>query len=341
MSNPPIALTVLGGFLGAGKTTLLNRLLQAPLDRRLAVLVNDFGAIDIDAQLVAARAGETISLANGCICCSIGDRLLTTLLELRRRPQPPEQLLIEASGVADPWKIAQIGLAGRSYRLDAVIVVADAETVRHQIADPRIGTTVRRQLEVADIVVLNKCDLVDADRCREIRGWLAREVTRARLLEAVQGQVPAALLLGERLSHPATPALAQLQGQAHHPEDQFQRWHFTADRPFDPAALRAVVDALPAGVLRAKGLLWLADQPDQRLLLQKVGRRWTLIPGGAWQGAARGSQLVVLGLAGTFTTGQLTRQLQAALWRREDNRVAHQPTVGGGTLQSVQTKTHE
>ena len=102
--------TVIGGYLGAGKTKLLNRLLAEAEGRRLAVLVNDFGEVNIDAALIANRDGETISLTNGCVCCSIGDNLGMTLYDLAERPDGPEHILVEASGVADPARIA--GYAG-------------------------------------------------------------------------------------------------------------------------------------------------------------------------------------------------------------------------------------
>ena len=100
-------LTVVGGFLGAGKTTLLNHLLRQT-KQRLAVLVNDFGAINIDAELVASHNGNTISLANGCICCSIGDNLVEALVDLTRQRSLPDHIIIEASGVADPARIAEL-----------------------------------------------------------------------------------------------------------------------------------------------------------------------------------------------------------------------------------------
>lgn len=305
----PIPLTVLGGFLGAGKTTLVNHLLRAELDRRVAVLVNDFGAIDIDVELITARDGETLSLANGCVCCSLAGGLMKTLLELHRRSEPPEHLLIEASGVADPWKIAQIGLAGRAYRLDAVIVLADAETVRERAADPQIGATVRRQLAVADLVVLNKCDLIGAGQRQSVRGWLAEQVPEARIVETMRAELLPELILGQSIRRLAEPA-DELE-TSH--QTQFQSFSFTADRPFEAAALRHLLDELPHGVLRAKGVVWLDEAPQRRHVLQWVAGRLSLTADETWGERQPGSRLVVLGLAGSFEPQALEQQFRAAI----------------------------
>lgn len=129
----PIPFTVIGGFLGAGKTTLLNRLLCGAEGRRFAVLVNDFGALDIDSRLVVAHGGDTVALANGCLCCTIGDSLVTTVLGLLERPERFDHIVVEASGVADPGRIADLAVLEPRLSRDGVIVVVDAAEVRKSV----------------------------------------------------------------------------------------------------------------------------------------------------------------------------------------------------------------
>ncbi|HNB43617.1 MAG TPA: GTP-binding protein, partial [Burkholderiaceae bacterium] len=153
-----IPLTVIGGFLGAGKTTLVNRLLAEAGGRRIAVLVNDFGALDIDAALVANSAGDTVALSNGCVCCSIGDDLAAALLRVLEASPRFDAVVIEASGVSDPWRIAQIGLAEPALELGGVVVLVDASAALGQSRDPLLADTLLRQLHAADLLVLNKID---------------------------------------------------------------------------------------------------------------------------------------------------------------------------------------
>jgi G3E family GTPase len=275
-----IPFTVIGGFLGAGKTTLLNRLLRAATGRRFAVLVNDFGALDIDSALVERHDGDTIALANGCLCCTIGDSLLTTLFTLLDRPQRFDHIVVEASGVADPGKIADVGVLEPRLARDGVVVVVDAATVQERAADRRLTDTIERQLAAADLLVLNKLDLVpDAAM---VRDWLA-ERTAAPVLEARHADVPIHLLFGLREIGEAG------DGEAAH---GFASWSYQFHSAVDREVVRRLLKR--ADVLRAKGILRFADTPGRLTVLHQVGARIEFADGGPWDG--RPSRLVLLGL---------------------------------------------
>ncbi len=192
-----IPLTVLTGFLGAGKTTLLNRILTGDHGLRLAVLVNDFGSINIDADLIVGveSEGDVISLANGCVCCNVRDDLVTAVTQLMTRPEQPEYILLEASGVAEPSGIAftfmDESLRDR-IRLDSIMCVVDAEQV---FAVPELMELKLRQIAFADMLILNKVDLVTREQVEQIKAWLDDRFHRYRLVEACGGDVPLEILL--------------------------------------------------------------------------------------------------------------------------------------------------
>ena len=308
-AREPILLTVIGGFLGAGKTTLLNALLRDAGDRRLAVLVNDFGEINIDAELVRSRDGEMVSLTNGCICCGIGGDFVAALAGLRDLPEPPEQVVVEASGVADPGALAVYGdLPG--FRQDAAIVVADAETVRERAGDDLTGTQIRGQLRSADLLVLNKTDLVGAAALAQTRAWL-RELAgpSTAIVETSYGEVPAGVLLGARERAPLAAARA---GDAHdhhdheHDHPDFETWSWSGAAALSGARLVDALKALPDGIVRAKGLVLLQEDGASRYVMQLVGRRFTIKPDRPWrEGEPRGSQIVVIGLPGAVDAAAL------------------------------------
>ena len=193
-----IPYTIIGGYLGAGKTTLLNHLLRNNEGLRLAVLVNDFGDINIDADLVVNNDGDTINLASGCICCSLADGFMQALARLRDHGDRIDHIIVEASGVSDPVKIGQYG-AILNYGLDGVIVLADAEQIQEKAGDKYVGDTVLRQLQGADLLVLNKIDLVTPQQLADVRTWLAECAPGVRIVEATEGQIPLPILLGAHL----------------------------------------------------------------------------------------------------------------------------------------------
>jgi len=300
MASAPLPVTVVGGYLGAGKTTLVNSLLRQAGGRRLAVMVNEFGALPIDESLVEAADDRIIGLAGGCVCCSYGEDLMASLAMLAALAPPPDHVLLEASGVAFPGAIAgAVGLAA-GFRLDGVVVLADAETVRSRAADRFLGSTVRRQLAEGDLLLLNKCDLApDAD---EVESWLAGAAPESRIVRTMQADTPIDVVLGA-----GTGRIAAAAGGG--PLEHTGGYVTAALDPPDGADPEAVARILadPAHrLLRAKGFL---RRPGGAMAaLQTVGSRWAVsnAPAGAPAG------LVCIGLKGQADIAALRRALCGA-----------------------------
>ncbi len=292
-----IRLLVVGGFLGAGKTTLVNRLL-AQADRKIAVLVNDFGAIAVDAALLAAADATSMTLTNGCVCCSIGEDFGLALE--RVAAGGPALVIVEASGVADPWRIAQLALIEPGYELGPLVVLADAADLARLLADAAVGEVVRGQLAYADIVVLTKTDLA-GERLARSRELVRAIRPQAHLIEA-RHDGPSLAELDFAVPH----ARARFLAAAAHP---FRTWTWRDARPFDRAALRALLAALPVSVLRIKGFCGLDDDAGD-FLLQYAAERWAFTRAGAPAERA----LVVIGTEALEPAG-LATEFAAALWQ--------------------------
>lgn len=314
VSHLPV--TILSGFLGAGKTTVLNHILQADHGLHVAVLVNDFGAINIDSQLVVGVAGEAISLANGCICCTIRDDLRDAVLALLSRPEPPEHILIETSGISEPHAVVNTFLEGsmrRKFRIDGIVTVIDAEQVQ---AQPSFADLIGRQIATADIVVLNKCDLVDPTRRAEVRAWVASVVPRTRIVETTHGHVPLDVLLGvardDRDQADPVDAQHDHQPDANHSAN-VQTWSYTSDLVLARHLIWDALTMLPPGIFRAKGILALAESSRHRIVMHLVGRRLTLTPGEPWGDTPPHNQIVLIGTTDSIDAATLQPYFDACV----------------------------
>ena len=283
--NRQLLVTVIGGYLGSGKTTLVNHLLRNANGRRLAVLVNEFGELAIDEDLIEAADDDVISIAGGCICCSFGNDLAATMMDLSKMSPAPDHILIESSGVAIPSAIVATMSLLDGFRADGVIVVTDAETLRKNAADDYIGDTIMRQLADADIVIVNKRDLVSEAMLQSLEYWLAQAAPRASVIEARHGQVPLDALLGSR-----GPALSETRWE--HADRLFDSFVLLPSDAVEAEALAELLATGPFGVVRAKGF-W-AGADGNCNLIHVVGQRWDCSPAGG----SHPSGVVVIGKAG-------------------------------------------
>ena len=269
-----VGVTVLTGFLGSGKTTVLRRLLAEPAGLRIAAVVNDIGPVNIDAAAieglqVASRTPDRVELTNGCACCALVDDLAETLEGLAGA-RMSDAIVVEASGVADPATLALAAEGAAGCMLDGVVAVVDAQRLASQLSDPRVGFAVRRQIDVAHLVVLSKVDQVDSAEVADLTDRLGRLAPGRMVIPAMHGRIDPRLLLGAALRGATLPADA-----GEHPFEVASAV-VTPARPWEVAAIARWFESAPLSLLRAKG--WFSSPDGSCHEVQAVGRSWRIVP---------------------------------------------------------------
>jgi G3E family GTPase len=265
-----IPFTVIGGFLGAGKTTLLNHVLKSADGVRYAVLVNDFGAINIDEGLIASHQGETIALANGCICCSMANGFMTAMLNLMQRADAFDHIVVEASGVSNPERIMDFARLDPDLHEDAIIILADALNLPVQLNDSYLSEVIKSQINSADIVILNKIDLVGVSALAALEKQLKNINPHAPVLVERIDSLPLELVLNCSKARSLQAHSQSRQNQHEQEIHLFQTVALRSDEIVDYDVFESFINSLPPTTLRGKGRMVLTTG---RYLWHRVGRR--------------------------------------------------------------------
>jgi G3E family GTPase len=302
LSSDKIPVTVLTGYLGAGKTTLLNRILSEPHGKKYAVIVNEFGEIGIDNDLVVGVDEEVFEMNNGCICCTVRGDLVRILDGLMRRKGKFDAIIVETTGLADPAPVAQTFFidenVGRKTKLDAVVTVADAKWLNDRLKD---APEAKNQIAFADVILINKTDLVSPEELHEVEARVRGINPYAKVHKTERAKIPLAEVLGRNAFDldrilDIEPEFLEGDGHDHHHghdhsrdhdhqhghhrgglkhyhDEEMQSVSLRSDKPLDPAKffpwVQDLVQKEGPNILRCKGILAFKDD-DERFVFQGV-----------------------------------------------------------------------
>ena len=329
--KPPIPVTVLTGYLGAGKTTLLNHILTQNHGYKCAIIINEFGAVSIDNQLVVGVDEEIVELNNGCICCRVRGDLVKSLADLFKKQKRFDYVLIETTGLADPGPVAQTFFMpelSKTLRLDGIVTVVDARHLEKELGD---GPEAAAQIAFADVVLLNKTDLVSSEELAQIEARIRKMNPLTKIHRTARSQIEIGKILDTKARDLQSPlVLNELHGHAseethhhHGPEcgedcehdhehhehhehehghshdDKVGSFHIMEERPLDMKKtetwLGELLQKMGADIYRSKGILYVKAQP-KRIVFQGVQMMFDAQPERFWNtGEKRQSQLVFIG----------------------------------------------
>lgn len=295
--NDLIPITIIGSFLGSGKTTLLNHILTRDHGMRAAILVNDYGEVNIDSQLLAAKTdGEIIDLPNGCICCTLARGLVEVIETIVQVSNPPDRIIIEASGISSPHQIKNLldlpNLQAHIF-VERIITVVDALNTK------RIASAVmfvEDQIKSADILIINKIDLVHDSELEEVLAWITEMAPGTPQYQTRYAEVPLDGLIGTNDGgHSANPYLDLVDGLIVHHQDDYQSWIYENTALLSWEEVERVLADLPETIYRVKGFLYLNQYPHKKCMLQIVNQRLMLDCQQDWLEEEPKNQLVFIG----------------------------------------------
>ncbi len=297
--------TILSGFLGSGKTTLLNHIIRSADGLRIALMINDFGDINIDKDLIVDVDGDVMELSGGCMCCTVREDLLTSAQDLLKSGRTFDNLVVETSGVADPGAVAQTFLVPgleEHFRLDAIVTLVDSANFDRYLVE---SETANEQIRCADLLILNKIDLISSDELEPIGQRLQAMNADAKVIPAKMGEVPVTLLIDIN-AHDISRK--KMSDHDHHNEqgqeddghghasahDALFSASFSSEVELDYDKFDSFLQCLPEGIYRAKGVVAIRGI-DRRVLFHRVGYRTVLDQGVAWNSETRSSRAVFIG----------------------------------------------
>ncbi|MEM8673925.1 MAG: GTP-binding protein [Cyanobacteria bacterium P01_G01_bin.67] len=304
-----IPVSIITGFLGSGKTTLLNHILTQQQGLKTAVLVNEFGEIGIDNELIIKSDDDIVELNNGCICCTINEDLVKTVHKILERKEKLDYLIVETTGVADPVPVAVTFLSGElrgKTRLDSIITVVDCDNFYAEAQ--KNSTAAYQQITHGDIILLNKTDLAESETVDRIEEQIRQHRGDAKVIRIIKGEVALPLILSVGLFESDRYFPEEISYSHHHEhehnhehhhhsdhldEDGFTSLSFETEQPLDIRKFQYFLDnQLPESVFRAKGILWLKGSPA-RHIFHLSGKRFG-IEDDKWKGTPK-NQLVFIG----------------------------------------------
>lgn len=292
--NEDIPVSVIAGYLGAGKTTLINNVLrqnnQNGKNKKIAVLVNEFGELSIDEDLIEEKNEKIISIAGGCVCCSYGNNLVEAVMEMKQRNPKPDNLIIEASGVAIPNRIAASVSLIEGVKNDAITVIVDAQNIKKQYENSFVSDTIEKQMNGAHLLVVNKCDEITKPKLEEVKKWVNTKIEKAKIIETNYAKVENNIIFD--VADTGVGDNYEKEMENHSVSNPFVSMSFETSATMDEEKLASELAQLPE-VIRAKGFV--KNEKGEIVCLQIVGGTHKAE---IWNKQNKKNALVVLGVKG-------------------------------------------